>query len=193
MPDKDHVLLSDFERLAFLHAPDATLVLRKRVILAANARVEAVFGWSPQALTGQSIRMLYPGETDYEAVGARARRAMQQVGVYRDERFMRRKDGQVVWMEGSGTALDPADPEKLAIWSYRPLRIEDNNASLLTAAEKKVARYLVNGLTSKEIAQTIGCSPRTVEVHRANMIRKLDVRNSFELVRKLLTTPMFQG
>ena len=175
-----------FEKLAFQYAPDATLVLKERKILAANIRVKAVFGWAPQDLVGQSIRILYPGQTDYEVIGARARGAMQETPVYRDERFMRRKNGQVVWMEGRGTALDRDDPQKLAIWTYRPIDTDESDANPLTPAEKRVARYLVNGFTSKEIALTIGCSPRTVEVHRANMIRKMKVRNSFELVSRLL-------
>ncbi|WP_151719087.1 LuxR C-terminal-related transcriptional regulator [Gemmobacter serpentinus] len=176
----------DIERLGFRHAPDATLVLADRVILQASLMVETVFGWPPRELEGQSIRLLYPGETDYEVIGARARKAMQDRAVYTDERFMRRKDGQVVWMEGRGRALDPDDPQRLAIWTYRPLEAQRGAASLLTAAEKRVARYLVNGFTSKEIALALDCSPRTVEVHRANMIRKMQVRNSFELVSRLL-------
>lgn len=176
----------DPERLAFRHAPDATLILADRVILRASLRVEAVFGWRPSELEGQSIRLLYPGQTDYEVIGERARRAMRVDEVYRDERFMRRKDGQVVWMEGRGTALDRDDPQKLAIWTYRPLEGEGPSGAL-TPTERIIARYLVNGFTSKEIAQAVGSSPRTVEVHRANMIRKLQVRNSFELVSRLLS------
>lgn len=179
----------DFERIAFLHAPDATLVLADRVILRASLRVEAVFGWAPKDLEGQSIRILYPGQSDYQVIGERARRAMQAVAVYRDERFMRRKDGQLVWMEGRGTALDSEDPQKLAVWTYRPIDPASPAPSHLTEAERRVARYLVNGFTSKEIAGALGCSPRTVEVHRANMIRKLKVRNSFELVSHLLAAP----
>ncbi|MFM7336243.1 MAG: LuxR C-terminal-related transcriptional regulator, partial [Tabrizicola sp.] len=99
--------------------------------------------------------------------------------------FMRRKDGQVVWMEGHGTALDPQDPQQLAVWTYRPLEAE-GPAGALTPTERRIARYLVNGFTSKEIALAMGSSPRTVEVHRANMIRKMGVRNSFELVSRLL-------
>jgi len=53
----------------------------------------------------------------------------------------------------------------------------------------RIARYLVNGFTSKEIALALGSSPRTVEVHRANMVRKMQVRNSFELVSRLLAAP----
>lgn len=178
--------MREYERLAFRHAPDATLILADRVILRASLRVEAVFGWTPSALEGQSIRVLYPGPTDYELIGDRARRAMQGAGVYRDERFMRRKDGQVVWMEGQGSALDRDDPQRLAIWTYRPLDTAPGPEGAMTPTEKRIARYLVNGFTSKEIAQALGSSPRTVEVHRANMVRKLGVRNSFELVSRLL-------
>lgn len=177
--------MRDYERLAFLHAPDATLILADRMILRASLRVEAVFGWSPRDLEGQSIRVLYPGQTDYELIGERARKAMQAAPVYRDERFMRRKEGQVLWMEGHGTALDAEDPQRLAVWTYRPLETESATGAL-TPTERRIARYLVNGFTSKEIALAMGSSPRTVEVHRANMIRKMGVRNSFELVSRLL-------
>lgn len=199
----------DYERLAFRHAPDATLVLSDRVILRASLRVEEVFGWSPRELEGQSIRLLYPGQTDYEVIGDRARRAMLASTVFRDERFMRRKDGQVIWMEGHGTALDRTDPQRLAIWTYRLIEAGQGEAAqgkagqgkagqgeagqetqgTLTPTEKRIARYLVNGFTSKEIALALGSSPRTVEVHRANMIRKLQVRNSAGLVSRLLSAP----
>jgi len=179
----------DYERLAFRHAPDATLILADRVILRANLRVQSVFGWSPKELEGQSIRLLYPGQTDYEVIGQRARTAMLASVVYRDERFMRRKDGQVVWMAGRGTALDRDDPQRLAVWTYHPLEVQSTAGGTLTPTEKRIARYLVNGFTSKEIALAVGSSPRTVEVHRANMIRKMNVRNSFELVSRLLAAP----
>ncbi|RYI33979.1 MAG: LuxR family transcriptional regulator, partial [Acetobacteraceae bacterium] len=81
--------------------------------------------------------------------------------------------------------LDAEDPQRLAVWTYRPLEAE-GTAGALTPTERRIARYLVNGFTSKEIALAMGSSPRTVEVHRANMIRKMGVRNSFELVSRLL-------
>lgn len=185
-PSAPPVRPRDCERLAFRNAPDATLVLADRIILEANLMVEPVFGWRPEELRNQSIRLLYPGQTDFERIGERARRAMQASPFYRDERFMRRKDGQVVWMEARGRTLDPADPQRLAVWSYRPLETEATGADVLSPAERRVARHLVNGLTSKEIAQALGCSPRTVEVHRASMIRRTGVRNSAELVARLL-------
>lgn len=184
----DSRALPNIESIGFFHAPDATLVLADRVILAASKRVHAVFGWTVGELIGQSIRLLYPGQTDYDLIGEKALRSMRTNPVYNDERFMRRKDGQVVWMEARGQALDPAAPQKRAVWAYRPIHTDQiGGEQALTPAEKRVAGYLVNGFTSKEIAKSLGCSPRTVEAHRANMIRKLKVRNSFDLVSRLLS------
>ena len=176
----------DLAALAFLHAPEATLVLKERVIRRANLAVRAVFGWDPAALEGRSMRVLYPGETDFERLGERALEAMRRTPAIRDERFMRRRDGQIVWMEGRGTTLTPEAPHRLAIWSYRPIETGARALGLLTAAEMRVARHMVGGMTSKEIARVLDCSPRTVEVHRASMIRKMQVRNSVELIRSLM-------
>jgi PAS domain S-box-containing protein len=174
------------DRLGFLHASDATLVLSHRVILRASLAVEQVFGYRIAELEGRSIRLLYPAQTDFEVIGARARRAMETAPTYRDTRFMRRASGEAVWVEARGTTMDPRDPEALAVWSYRPLEETTPPDHGLTGAEARIARYLVNGFTSKEIALSLGCSPRTVEVHRANMLRKTGVRNTSELVARLL-------
>ena len=185
MPDqRPHI--RDCEVLGFQNAPDATLILADRVIVRASLMVEAVFGWKPQELEGQSMRVLYPGQTDFRLVGERAQKALQERPVYQDERFMRRKNEQIVWMEGRGRTMDQTDPHRLAVWTYRPLDAPVTAGGLLTPTEKRIARYLVNGFTSKEIAKSLACSPRTVEVHRANMIRKMGVRNSSELVGRLL-------
>ena len=44
----------------------------------------------------------------------------------------------------------------------------------LTPREKQVLECLVDGLTNKGIAEALSISPRTVEIHRAHMMEKLD-------------------
>jgi DNA-binding CsgD family transcriptional regulator len=44
----------------------------------------------------------------------------------------------------------------------------------------------VQGHSTKEIAATLGCSPKTVAVHRGQMMRKLGARSTAELVRRHL-------
>ena len=48
---------------------------------------------------------------------------------------------------------------------------------VLTPREREVLDRLAGGLPNKTIAYDLGISPRTVEVHRANLIAKLDVRS----------------
>jgi two-component system response regulator FixJ len=53
----------------------------------------------------------------------------------------------------------------------------------LTAREQDVLRGLARGHPNKTIAYDLGISPRTVEVHRANLMTKLDVRSLSEALR----------
>ena len=53
----------------------------------------------------------------------------------------------------------------------------------LTRREREVLDLAGKGLHAKEIARALGISPRTVEVHKANLMDKLGVRNVAELVR----------
>jgi DNA-binding CsgD family transcriptional regulator len=58
--------------------------------------------------------------------------------------------------------------------------------ALLTARERKVLIETVRGATSKEAAQTLGISRRTIEFHRANIREKIGVRTTVDLVRTVL-------
>jgi two-component system response regulator FixJ len=53
----------------------------------------------------------------------------------------------------------------------------------LTAREQDVLRELVRGHPNKTIAYDLGISPRTVEVHRANVMSKLGVRSLSDALR----------
>jgi two-component system response regulator FixJ len=56
----------------------------------------------------------------------------------------------------------------------------------LTAREHEVLSHIAAGRTSREAAATLGISHRTVELHRARIMRKLGASNSIDLVRKAL-------
>ncbi|NQY97021.1 MAG: response regulator transcription factor [Henriciella sp.] len=66
--------------------------------------------------------------------------------------------------------------EQLETQSADDRRSKDAQAKLtaLTPREKEVLECLVDGLTNKGIAQALSISPRTVEIHRAHMMEKLD-------------------
>lgn len=53
----------------------------------------------------------------------------------------------------------------------------------LTSREREVFHLVVEGRTCKEIAAKLGISPKTAENHRANVLEKLDARNTADVVR----------
>lgn len=53
----------------------------------------------------------------------------------------------------------------------------------LTPREREVAALTAEGKSSKEVALVLGLSHRTVEVHRANILKKTNTRNATELAR----------
>lgn len=57
----------------------------------------------------------------------------------------------------------------------------------LTERERDVFNYLVMGKINKGIALDLGISPRTVEVHRARVMEKLEARTLSEIVRLQIT------
>jgi two-component system, NarL family, response regulator NreC len=56
----------------------------------------------------------------------------------------------------------------------------------LTAREREVLQWTAEGLSGAQVSQQLHISRRTVESHRANLMRKLGLRNQRELVRYAL-------
>ena len=53
----------------------------------------------------------------------------------------------------------------------------------LTNREVEVLKLVAEGLTSKEIAEILSISIRTVEHHRANLLKKLNLKNTADLIK----------
>lgn len=55
----------------------------------------------------------------------------------------------------------------------------------LTRREKEILQMVYEGLSNKEIAERLDKSVRTVETHRFNIMKKLDVNNITEMLKKI--------
>ena len=60
---------------------------------------------------------------------------------------------------------------------------EEGFVEVLTTREKEVLKLIAEAKTSKEIADLFHISIRTVQHHRANMMRKLNIKKSAELIK----------
>lgn len=181
-PDPDPATLA---MLGFQMAPVGLMVMAHRRVMRVNQAFEGLFGWTEAEVEGQSVRVLYPSDTDYEKTGRRWARRLAAQAWHEDERFMRRRDGATLWMRTRGCTLTPDDPFRLTLWTFD--RVPDHVAGTegLTLRERQVAAHVVRGRTSKEIGQALGISHRTVEVHRAAILRKLGVARVADLVTRL--------
>ena len=72
-----------------------------------------------------------------------------------------------------------------AISRLRQKRQVERAVADLTEREREVMRRVCDGLPNKLIADALGISVRTVEVHRARMFEKMNVRSAVELTNLL--------
>jgi PAS domain S-box-containing protein len=175
----------DYESI-FQHAPVGMCISQYRIIHACNDALARMFGYERDALVGQSFLILYPSTDEFERTGARIVPIMNAKGWYSDERIMRRADKDLFWCHVSGRALVHSDPHAAGIWTFEDLSEKRPVTAELTPREREIAALLVEGKTSKLIARQIGLSPRTVEMHRAKLMRKFSAATSSELVHRLL-------
>ena len=62
-------------------------------------------------------------------------------------------------------------------------KITDADYGSLTPREQEIMRLLAEGLSAKEIAEKLFISPKTVENHRSNIMKKLGLHSTMELIR----------
>ncbi|WP_236904149.1 PAS and helix-turn-helix domain-containing protein [Comamonas serinivorans] len=176
---------TDF-RLAFALAPVGLVISRQRIMVDCNEAACEIFGYSHELMIGQSFMLLYPSHDEYVRQGERMLPVLGARGRWSDQRVMRRATGESFWCHVTGRALDRADPHAAGIWSFEDLGARQPVKAELTSREREVAARLLDGLTSKEIGRALGISHRTVEIHRARLMRKYGAATTAELVQKIL-------
>lgn len=180
-------------RAAFDFAPIGLALSRHRQMVDCNQALCDMFGTSREALVGQSFAMLYPSLAEYERTGERIAPLLGRSGRYADDRLMMRvgdlagaQQGELFWCHVTGRALNRAQPHEAGIWSFEDLSASRVVKADLTAREREVAAYLLEGLTSKKIGKTLAISHRTVEIYRARLMRKYQAHSAADLVHKLM-------
>lgn len=143
---------------------DGRDVIRKVRARSRKPRIVVLTGRVDSALPAELIALGVAGFVDKSAPLEHAVRAVERVlagGMY----FFA---GVAPSESGIALRASPAASASVAVLSPR---------------ERDIARLVTGGLSSKEIAQRLELSPRTVENYRANLMQKIGVRDTAALVR----------
>lgn len=174
--------------LAFDMAPIGLLVTRRRIVETYNLAFSNMFGYDRHALKGRSLESLYPSPEEFWRHGQRMIVALRNTDFYSDERIMRRIDNTLFWCHVAGRALNRDDPFATAVWTCEDISTSRRISVDLTAREREIAHFIVRAKSTKYIAKHLHISPRTVEAHRARLMRKYGVQSGAELMSHLMGT-----
>jgi len=145
-------------------------------ILECNRALVELFGYDNKQdlLATNSVLAQYVNQQDRKKLLSKLKEKKRLEGF---QIQLKRKNGEVLWVEDTVEIF----PEQNRLEGA----MQDITASkLLTKAEKKVFRLLVEGKANKQIAKHLGNSIRTIEDHRSHIMQKLNVDNLPDLVRK---------
>lgn len=186
---------ADF-RNAFEFAPIGLALSSGGLIANCNRELLAMFGAKREQVVGQSFKILYPSAADYEQMMGQIVARLNPEGHYTGGRVMKRLDrggiDGLFWCQILGQVISgdvhshAAEESVVSIWAFENISVESRRESAPTPREREIALLLIEGLTSKLIGKRLNISPRTVEVHRARLMRKYGTSTTQELVRKLL-------
>jgi DNA-binding CsgD family transcriptional regulator len=117
-------------------------------------------------------------------LGAALRRANQRT----EARQLLREGVDLARRVGAFGLAERAN-EEVAATGARPRKVLHTGLDALSASERRVAQLAADGMSNKEIAQTLFVTIKTVEVHLSHAYRKLQITSRAQLGRALLTPP----
>lgn len=172
--------------LAFDLAPVGLCVTRQRVIHRCNDTFSDMFGLPRAELQGSTIERLYPSHEEYEHIGAHGLQLMRKSGRYSDERIMRHANGRLFWCHVAGRSMSLEHPFACAVWMFEDISQRRSVTASLTVREREIVRQLALGHSTKQAARILKVSPRTIDGHRARIMKKLGAKSASEMMARLV-------
>jgi two-component system response regulator NreC len=88
--------------------------------------------------------------------------------------------------QGRRYLSSPLSPEDVQTWLLQAERLSGDSYESLTSREREVLQLVAEGFSSTRIARRLSISVRTAEAHRANVMRKLRLKNYTALIKYAL-------
>ncbi len=86
-------------------------------------------------------------------------------------------------LKGRVYLSEPFNGEMIAEYQEKLRSSQSRSSAQLTPRERQVLQLVAEGRSSAEVAVLLRISPRTVEIHRAHLLHKLDLKTPADLVR----------
>jgi two-component system sensor histidine kinase/response regulator len=122
----------------FESATSGIALIRDRVILRCNRKLEEIFGYGPGEFPGKPTRLWYATDEEHAQGGAQVYGQLDSGGTHRREQQLVRKDGGRFWCRLTGRAVDPANPSKGSVWMLEDVTEEREAAEALRAANERL-------------------------------------------------------
>jgi DNA-binding CsgD family transcriptional regulator len=133
-----------------------------------------------EVLAGSQARLTYARAL--VDLGAALRRENR-----RTEARQRLQEGVDLALRCGAFGLAGRANQELAATGARPRKVLQTGLDALTTSERRVGQLAADGMTNKEIAQTLFVTIKTVEVHLSHAYRKLEISSRAQLENALLT------
>ncbi|NKL67068.1 helix-turn-helix transcriptional regulator [Rhizobium leguminosarum] len=154
-----------------------------RIIRDCNEAFADLFERKRDEIIDRSFARLYPRVSDFVRIGGMWGVHLSGSRRYYDERIMKTAGGRRFWCAVNGRSRTPDNPFAEAVYCFQPMiRPVDDGQSILSERRRQILSLVSQGKTNVEIALELALSRRTVEAHRARVMRKVGVRNTAELI-----------
>jgi len=172
--------------------------LESKIFIAGNKAVCQMLGYDAEDTINLEMTSIYSPEDSYHLIEQFVKQTNGEP-VFRKDIPVRRKDGNLFYADVilvpltlSGKKylinfLMETSSQKVKSVLQQSTSYDSYASQSLTETEMKVLKSIIMGLSNKEIAHLFHRSVRTIENHRAHIMKKLGVDSSVELVKRAVT------
>ncbi len=126
------------EQLAIFESAGMGICLvQDSVVRRCNRKLEEIFGYGEGEMLGQSTRVWYASDAQFDEGRRMAHASIGQDRHNRHDLRLRRKDGSDFWCRLSGGYIDDADPQKGTVWMLEDVTDEIAAAEALREAKRQ--------------------------------------------------------
>ena len=153
------------QQLIFDHTMVGIVFLRDRCVTRCNRAFEQLFCYDAGELDGQSSRIWYLTDEDWDAAGALCYEPLARGDCFHAEMLLSRKDGSPIWCEVRSKAIDPHDLSRGSIWIT-----QDITARKRAEIELVLAKSDLEALVAKrteQLSQTVAALELKVTEQKA--------------------------